>query len=282
MSLVESANSQDQSTRHVLMECKEQHASVLSMNPYITTMTACFFLSQPPKSIDMIAEYVAQPPSELGRSLIDEVFGGKELFYARPRSKCFPNCIVFTLIEDTCRKLAIKCFTNGTLHITGVKSMQRGLEIADMFCALLDLVEGGDGCNTVFQVERFELQLMNLHFQVDVGVGSLNLARLFRLVLQQATHASSYNKERHNGLIIKFLSETMHTVSIIVFDSGNILICACKDGSSFKEAFGFIIGILQDVWNDVWQKDLLGIEVGKKRKRRAKDHFDYGQYVILS
>jgi hypothetical protein len=246
-------------------------------------MTVCFFLSKPPKSLDLVAEFVAEPSTDIGRSLIDEVFGGENVFFARPRSRCFPNCVVFTLIETNSRKLAIKCFTNGTLHITGVDNVSRGLEIAEMFGALLDVVEGGNGCNSTFKVERFELQLMNIHSRIDIGNGRIDLDKLFQIVLQTTQHMSSYNKERHNGLIIKILTESMHTVSVIVFDSGNILVCACKDAFSFKEAYEFIIGVLQSAWHDVWQKDVLTLEVeGKKRKRKQKDNFDYGQYIILS
>lgn len=280
--LEHSAKSHDDLTQKTLLGCREQNASLLAKPPYITTMTICFFLSKPPQSIDMVADFVSKPPSNLGQSLIDDVFGGKAIFFARPRSKCFPNCIVFTLIETKSRKVAIKCFTNGALHITGVENVGRALEIAEMFGALLELVEGGNGCGSMFEVERFELQLMNVHFQMNIHEGKIDLERLFQFVLQRTQHMSSYNKERHNGLIVKILTENMHTVSVIVFDSGNILVCACKDDTSFTEAYSFIIGILQDVWLEVWQKDVLSKQVCNKRKRKHKDNFDYGQYIILS
>lgn len=282
MSLVAQAKLQDECMCSMLKECKDKYKEFLAKDPYVTTMTICFFLSKAPISIDGIAEYVARPPTELGCSLIDEVFGGNERFYAKPRSKCFPNCIVFTLIEDGERKLAVKCFTNGALHITGVDTVNKGLEIAEMFAALLEIIEGGNGCGSLFQVERFELQLMNVHFKTNVGTGCIDLQKLFKLMLQRTQHLSSYNKERHNGLIIKLMSHNMHTVSVIVFDSGNILICACKDGDSFKEAYEFIIDTLKDVWQDVWQNDNLKTEVLQKAKRKRKDNFDYGQYIILS
>lgn len=277
------ATCHDASTQQMLAESQQKYVDIISIHPYITTMTVCFFLSKPPKSLDLVAEFVAEPFTDIGRILIDEVFGGKNVFFARPSSRCFPNCVVFTLIETNSRNLAIKCFTNGTLHITGVDNVSRGLEIADMFGALLDIVEGGNGCNPTFKVDRFELQLMNIHSRIDVGKGRIDLNKLFEIVLRTTQHMSSYNKERHNGLIIKILTESMHTVSVIVFDSGNILICACRDATSFKEAYGFIISVLQSVWHDVWQKDVLNLEVeGKKRKRKQKDNFDYGQYIILS
>ncbi len=105
------------------------------------------------------------------------------------------------------------------------------------------------------------------------------------MMLQKTQHVSTYNKERHNGLIVKFLTNNMHTVSVIVFDSGNILVCACKDSAGFKEAYQAVIDIVRDCWDVVWRKDVLKTEVakrGQKRKLGQKDNFDYGQYIILS
>jgi pentatricopeptide repeat protein len=92
-----------------------------------------------------------------------------------------------------------------------------------------------------------------------------------------------YNNERHAGVIIKLLLDNMRTISIIVFDSGNILICALCESSEFKTAFRFINEFIIRHWDDVWNSIKIdkryehkSLDKGRKRKR-----FDYGSYLLM-
>jgi TATA-box binding protein (TBP) (component of TFIID and TFIIIB) len=174
--------------------------------------------------------------------------------------------------------VAIKCFTNGNLHITGVKTIQRALEISEMFCCFLELTQGGTGVDDWFEITNFNVQLINAHFSFDVGLGGLNLSMLFKLLLNKTEHASFYNNERHAGVMIKILMENMKSVSIIVFDSGNVLICAFCDDEEYLIAFNFIIGFLTKHWTLVWTPSKV---VKHKKSTKTLSGFDYGKYLIL-
>ncbi len=214
------------------------------------------------------------------RGFIDEVFGGFTCFSPKKnKHNKFSNCVVFMLSElATKGEVAIKCFTNGNLHITGVKSIERAFEISEMFCAFLELAQGGTGIDDWFQITSISIQMINAHFSVNVGSGGFNLDKLFKLLLNETEHMTLYNNERHAGVIIKVLLDNMRSVSIIVFDSGNVLVCAFCDDKEYLIAFEFVVDFLRKHWDHIW----IPVKVSTSKKPlRTNSGFDYGKYLIL-
>lgn len=264
---------------------------IVAKEPYITTITSCFYLCHSPKSIKDIVDRVAHPDSAILKSLIDEVFGGQSRFYPKPHQGVFFNCQIFIMLDydettNNTRKVSIKCFTNGTLHITGVKAMHRAYEIAQMFCMLFELVEGGNGMNDMFSIKRHIVQLINVHVNLlqppDKPHQSINLCRVYDVLQNKTPHYTTYNNDRHSGVIIKFLTSNMIYVTILVFESGNVLLCGIKSISDFNEAFYFLAEFIEQYIQEIYI-DTTSIlhSKDKTKKRRGNQHFDYGKYIIL-
>jgi TATA-box binding protein (TBP) (component of TFIID and TFIIIB) len=265
----------------------EDNVNVLSKEPYITTITCCFFLSNAPKSLRNIVFEVDETSNPLTRSLIDDVFGGKTMFFPKKESSSFHNCKIFTLKEKSIStnkvsNIAIKCFTNGTLHITGATKLHRAYEIAQMFCVLMEIVDGGSGIDDAYTIRDYSIQLINVHvgFMVPQAT-SIDLHQLYQQVKTSNKYLTQYDSNRHSGVIVKFLTSATMYVSILFFESGNILLCGIKSVNDLIESLKFAVDLIIENKGNLFvdTKCLLSKTLSKKVK--GNKHFDYGQYIIL-
>jgi TATA-box binding protein (TBP) (component of TFIID and TFIIIB) len=279
----------DVSFANATSKAHEDYHHIIGSKPYITTITCCFYLSQAPQSVTNIVERVMKPDNSLLQSLIDDVFGGHDMFYPKPDKSTFHNCTIFMLHDqDQRHRVAIKCFTNGTLHITGVKSLQRAYDIAEMFCSLIEVIEGGCGVGEWYSIQDSSIQMINMHVSLSLEEGQLlNLDMTHDVFSKTNVCMVSYNNERHSGVIVKFLTEDAVCVSILIFDSGNILLCGVKSCNDFIETCRFIMRIVEQYKDNIFfdARSTLTMDVKKKRRgrRQQKGHgqFDYGKYILL-
>jgi TATA-box binding protein (TBP) (component of TFIID and TFIIIB) len=282
--------------------------------PYVTTITICVHLNIPLNSLeDLLQAYtgaITSSPNKEKKHIeimdfINSFFGGACNFLLntkdyvakgnkRSKSKqSFLNCVIFSLrlpddndsdVDDTKKKgiVSIKCFTNGSLHITGVKTINSAIAISRAFCILYDIVHGSSE-DALYQIVSFKVQLINSHFSIHVGDGCIVLDKLFRLLLANTEHMCMYNSERHAGVLIKILLNNMRYVSIIVFDTGNILVSAFCDEEEFTLAWKFVIDFLSKNWNEIWigTKVQIVSKVGRGKKMKRGEGFDYGKYIVL-
>lgn len=265
-----------------------RNKEILCKCPYVTTITCCFYLCHAPKSIDNIVDMVVQPSTDLIKSLINEVFGGHTMFYPKPNQGMFHNCKIFNMTDidkETGQQynIAIKCFTNGTLHITGVRKLIRAHEIAEMFCFLIGLTEGGSGLEDNYTIQRHVVQLINLHLCCKNPSGkSIDLQRLHNLLQEETQYVASYNNDRHSGVNVKYLTNDMVYITILIFDSGNIILCGLKSIEHFVETCEFILNFVEQNSPKIYIETpsiLTTRRTGKQSK--GNKHFDYGQYIIL-
>jgi pentatricopeptide repeat protein len=79
------------------------------------------------------------------------------------------------------------------------------------------------------------------------------------------------------------MMESMKKVSIILFESGNVLICAFCNGNDFTEAFKFITSFTEKHWSLIWTPNKKEKKTATKEKSvsRKRGHFDYGSYLVL-
>lgn len=264
----------------------------LKYTPYITTITCCMYLCHAPQNIKEVCSKVLQPNSALLQSLIDEVFGGSSCFYPKPQQNKFQNCSIF-ILHDTAtdgknHKVAIKCFSNGTLHITGVKTLHHAYEIAEMFCTLMEIVEGGRGNEDYYTITKVAIQMVNVHACLSLEKEcAINLNALYEILyVSQNTHNTctvSYNNDRHSGVIIKYMTTNMVLVTILVFDSGNILCSGIKDVVDMTESLHYVLNFLEQNKADIYFEASNILKQASSRVKRAKGnkHFDYGKYIVL-
>lgn len=172
-------------------------------------------------------------------------------------------------------KQAVKVFCNGSLHITGVKNIKDALYLAEIFTTMIELVYGGDGISDMFRVVGFEIQLVNLYFRLPGIVDGkvLTLVEVLKYLRKNTEYAVSYNNERHAGIIIR-----SPTFSLLIFDTGNVIICSIKEVSQLMEAKEFI----KEKLFVLPEKLKIDKEnISRKRQKMSDTEFDYSKYLVL-
>lgn len=291
MAITAQAIAADTAIRNSLDACQ---ACKVKDTPYVTTITACFTMEQEEIDVSKLIEVHAITKEGSSsdtlnvpyiRTFVDTVFGGIDNFtisVPKQKKKQFLNCVIFKTKEENGGCLAIKCFTNGSIHITGAKTLERASEVAESFSIYYELVYGGDGLSGVFPIIGFDVQLINAHFAFHLHDGKLDLDILFQLLLKETEHATFYNTARHAGVIHKMLMENMKTISVIVFDSGNVLVCGFCTGDELTTAYTFITSFVEKHWTSIWTSgQQKRKDVSNKPVSRKRGHFDYGSYLVL-
>lgn len=172
-------------------------------------------------------------------------------------------------------KQAVKVFCNGSLHITGVKDIKDALYLSEVFTTMIELIYGGDGVSGMFKIVGYEIQLMNFYFRLPGMVDGkvLKLIDVLNYLRKNTEYAVSYNNERHAGIIIR-----SPTFSLLIFDTGNVIICSIKETSQLIEAREFIHHKLF-VLPEKFKMDKECIP--KKRHKKNDIEFDYSKYLVL-
>lgn len=141
--------------------------------------------------------------------------------------------------KDETSKKNIKIFRNGNLHITGEKSLARNIEIADDICEILSLF---------FRCERyavdFDVQMINTNFRLNVGLVLGSMRDVVSKV--PSVVKASYEPETYPGLNCKYRTSSGRDASLLIFNSGNVIITGIKDFKEFYESYVMITGLIDD------------------------------------
>lgn len=217
------------------------------------------------------------------QDFIYEVTGNKNNIVISTR-KQFNNSIIFKCIniptdEDgyVLDKQAVKVFCNGSLHITGVKNIKDALYLAEVFVTMIELIYGGDGGSSMFKIIGFEVQLINFYFKLpgmmDDKDNVLVLIDVMKKLRQTTNYSVTYNNERHAGVIVR-----APTFTLLIFDTGNVIICSIKDPIELTEAKEFIQNKIFCLTDECMNKRYCSVY---KKHEKEKNNFDYAKYLIL-
>jgi TATA-box binding protein (TBP) (component of TFIID and TFIIIB) len=222
----------------------------------ITTMTTLFKLGSPfslPKFVDSLnlCEFETQ---------LSNLLPGTWSIKVSPR---FFNCIIFSYKSPLNSKVAIKLFSNGSIHVTGCKSFN---DIPGYIQPILSLIDN----STV----SFHVQMINGSFKINVPVDYvIDLQLVFeRITSDFQQYNCFYNKDHHPAVRIK-LSKP---ITIMIFESGSILINAFLNGAQLHEAYDFIMSFFNTNLDNIITNMPKPSNYLKKRKTRD---FDYSQFV---
>jgi len=200
-------------------------------------------------------------------------------------SNGFYNCVLFKKYTDTTRKhsSAVKVFSNGNLHMTGVKSIASALQLAiEISMFLCNMVET-NGVKITYSLENFMIQMMNCCFKINLPEEkSICLRTLHSLLMTNFDFLCIYNNDHHAGLRIKYVSEpddpnivTVSSCSIIIFHNGNVLVNAFMTGQDMINAVKFVVDTLNKY------SDCTLVDKVENKKRRTPESFDYSKYIVL-
>ena len=148
---------------------------------------------------------------------------------------------------------SIKIFTNGKLQMTGITSFVEGMKISSM------LAESISACiHTPILVKDLYIGMINSDFCFRKRVKM----RLSCEILRNMSWTVSYEPDTYPGLKIKFQG-----VSILIFETGNVIITGGKTLNGIRDAFVFICNFFND--NDL----LFSSSIEKKKKEKIIDGY---------
>lgn len=262
----------DTKFNNIIREC----CNVYGTDIKISTMT---ILTECDHEVDLA--YIAETfETAKIQDFIKDVLGDHAI--TSSKNKRFCNCIIFKVMD----KQSVKVFCNGNLHITGAKTIKEALDISEIFATMFELMYGGTGIDNMFQVDRFHIQMINLYFKLpfmsdggaaggvegDASRRVLSLAHLLKLLQDTTEYYCNYNNERHAGVIIRMLP-----VTILIFDSGNVIITAAVTEELIRRSLAFVFGFFNKNKDDTSLVISKDDDIYSNKKMKV----DYSKYTIL-
>lgn len=134
----------------------------------------------------------------------------------------FKNSIIIKFQDNN---MSIKIFTNGSIHVTGVKSYTSAFETVELVCSILNFVFTSD---SDIKILSHCVQMINICCRTKYRY---NMNKLFDMLSKEKNESIvTYNKEQHAAIKIK---QNIKGPSIMVFKTGSIIISGCKTHSDF-------------------------------------------------
>lgn len=181
----------------------------------------------------------------------------------------FYNCLMLFKILGK-KRVAIKVFTNGNLHITGVQRVEHAYEYA---CIIKELIDSY--LEKKVDILRYQIQLLNGCLKLTLKESHvLCLKTLYALLTDKTEHQCMFNNDHHPGIRIKIKHENAKSKSsIMIFESGSILINAFLSGQQAFIAYSFITQFIENHILEVLKP------YAKMCKKKRKRDFDYQKFM---
>jgi len=217
----------------------------------------------------------------------------------KKQKKTFQNSVIFKYSQPNLRRnnKAVKIFCNGSLHVNGCKSVGEFLEVCNIVCDMLnlmytDLREIRNGANRgeeeekwaekekteneegydkypVFALEKFDVQLINTNFVVP---HKFDLPKLRDLIEERSGIDADLDVAFHPAINLKYQVDDRE-VTILVFNSGSIIITGVVKSNELLDSYKFITNFLEEHLSAVVVREInvKGSEDGKRNKtKRSK------------
>jgi TATA-box binding protein (TBP) (component of TFIID and TFIIIB) len=193
------------------------------------------------------------------RSLDNKVLKKK---HKKKNNNFFNQLTVEVKISDN-RKVNIKLFKNGSLHMSGCKN------ITDCNLALSKLIKRLKVIQAVVKDEKlhdikyiedaekinvsnFKIIMINSNYRVNYKI---NRERLYALLKDKNINCK-YEPAKHACVNIKFIDPSTKNVSIFVFESGSIIITGANNIDHINNAYRYITDILTNNYENIIKEDI--------------------------
>lgn len=182
----------------------------------VSTMTVLVELSTDDINISNIIEHSNDVTSHTFKFAV-RIPGSKK--NKKQNIKSFKNSVSI-IFEYKSRKICVKVFSNGKLHITGCHSVADTLSVATMFCALYHSIEG-----VSIRPISHDIQMFNVIFSLEKSVSLTSLHNN----LIKVGHTSIYNRDVYSGIKIKKeVPSKSKPLTVLGFSSGNFILAGLK------------------------------------------------------
>ena len=213
--------------------------------------------------------------------LIDKRYGNRNLKYIidtsnkKSKKKIFNNQISFifdsnkmsnivTLPNTELKKINIKFFTNGSIHITGCNNFTHIKTCLSILCLkikkgkiiiennetkLISYVSNPDELK-IENIYNFNIRMANICFDLNYCIDRHKLDAL----LIKNGYNSNFN-QINKSVIIKYIVDKT-SITIFVFNSGSITIAGTKSIEHLMEAYYFINNFILSNYSEIYTKKI--------------------------
>ena len=163
----------------------------------------------------------------------------------------FFNQITLLMAVDENKKINTKLFTNGSVQMTGSKSISDNLIILNKLieCLKKTYIVDGEEIKLVedpdqLEISDFKISMINTNF----GIGKeINREELLKIIKKDdLPHVKAKLKPDIHAAINIELSVQNYIVTILVFKTGNIIITGGKCSTHINTAYNYIIKLIED------------------------------------
>ncbi len=183
------------------------------------------------------------------------------------KKKNFQNQVSVMIRIKNKRNIHVKLFSNGTMQITGCKTIYNFVEVMKILCKkLLDIkfiynlttrktvkktfITEPDNI-TIENISNLDIRMINSSFHVGFMIDRVIT---YQLLLSKG-HECNYDQCSHAGVNLKYKCDG-EDVSIFLFESGSIIITGAKNKTHICITYDFIVKFLHDNFNIVAKREM--------------------------
>lgn len=180
----------------------------------------------------------------------------------------FHNCMILSRTNPVGNNISVKVFSNGKLHLTGVKTIEQAVDVASDILSFVANFTGEISDST-----SFTPQLINYRLKVEfTSEQVLCLKTIYDFVTTRYTFTCLFNNEHHPGVRIKFDFQN-HVSTVLIFESGSVLINAVVSAAELV----FVYTTLMEIFERMHTETTL---YKTKIKKRCRDKsFSYKNFL---
>ena len=178
--------------------------------------------------------------------------------------KGFSNCVILKF-QGVKTVVAVKIFSNGTLHVTGPTSLTETLDACHFVCRFLDAIfkfEPGS-----FAVASFFIQMYNCNFTTETPLLRSSVHKFLR-----SQGFVAMNEEKQPGVVVKMpvdgrVNTKTEEVTCMIFKTGEIVITGAKRGREILDVYCNILKHLDEGYDAIIDRAAV---LKKKEKTKSK------------
>jgi TATA-box binding protein (TBP) (component of TFIID and TFIIIB) len=164
----------------------------------------------------------------------------------KKKKKTFQNSIILKYSEKKpgLNRKAIKIFCNGALHVNGCKRVEEFIGVCRIVCDVLNFIYKREqqDASQMFNLGKFDVQLINTNLVVN---HKLNLSAVSDFLEMEADDniQVDYDVSFHPAVNVKN-SVNRRDVTILIFNSGSIIITGVVTAHELVESYKFVTSFL--------------------------------------
>ena len=169
----------------------------------------------------------------------------------KPKKYFYNQCTIIIMCQNS-KKVNLKLFLNGKIQMTGCKSFQNAKDALDILkCELKkekyilsnsQIIKKDIIDNTEFTIDDPTIALINCVFHTGINI---NRDILHQIIISKYHLHATYQPIIYVGINSKFITSSGNKVSILIFQTGKIILTAAKTMDDIQESYEFMTGILK-------------------------------------